>query len=454
MRNCSRKAATDRERCKAMAYDKNLHCIWYYTRKCSARQYLSYGFAAGSDCCMLSAKGGVGMADKRLPKGISIRQDGRYQARYSLNGKRHTVYGKTQKEVERKLRDVQYEIDHGIYAKPERITVDAWYQTWIKEYREDIVRETTLIGNRKCYKHAKPEIGHMKLQAVRPEHIQRILNRMKREGYSGGYIGNTRQTMNMIFRQAQMNGIIIANPVEKTVLPKVEGKGGNPHRRALTEEEQKAFLECAARRKPFYADIFYVGFSTGMRVGEINALEWQDIDFDKLEIHVNGTMIKVAGKEYCKGPVKTGESRRAIPMLPEVARRLRKHKTEQAKLRMMLGDKWEPVKGLEHLVFTTMFGKPLMALSVGRYIDSTVNALNREEERKAAAEHRKPEPMETFCPHSMRHTFATRALERGIPPKVVQGYLGHSTIDVTMDIYMHVTAELEREEIKKIANQF
>ena len=191
-----------------------------------------------------------------------------------------------------------------------------------------------------------------------------------------------------------------------------------------------------------------------MRVGEINALEWQDIDFDKMEIHVNGTMIKVAGKNYYKGPVKTGESKRTIPMLPEISKRLKRHKIEQEKLRMMLGDKWEPVKGLEHLVFTTMFGKPLMSLSVGRYINSTVNAINRDEEKKAAEEHRKPEFMETFCPHSMRHTFDTRALERGISPRVVQSYLGHSTIDVTMNIYTHVTAELEKEEIRKIANQF
>ena len=391
---------------------------------------------------------------KQLPPGISLRKDGRYQARYTFNGKRHTIYGKDLKEVQRKLRDAKYEMDHGIYAKPDRITVDSWYKTWLKEYRENIVRETTIIGNQKCYEHARCEIGHMKLQAVRPEHIQRILNKMKREGYSGGYIENTRQTMNMIFHQALMNGIIIINPVEKTVLPKVEDKGVNAHRRALTERDQKAFLECVEKRKPFYADIFYVGFSTGMRIGEINALEWQDIDFDKLEIHVNGTMIKIAGKEYFKGPVKTGDSRRTIPMLPEIARRLRRHKTEQAKLRLMLGDKWEPVKGLEHLVFTTMFGKPLMTLSVGRYINSTVNAVNREEEKRAAAEHREPVVMETFCPHAMRHTFATRALERGIPPKVVQSYLGHSTIDVTMNIYTHVTDELEREEIKKIANQF
>ncbi len=394
------------------------------------------------------------MAEKRLPKGITIRKDGRYQARYTLNGKRYTIYGKTLKEVEKKLRDAKYEIDHGIYAKPDRITVDSWYQTWVKEYRENVVRETTRISNVKAYKHVLAEIGKMKLQAVRPKHVQRVLNRMKREGYSEGYISHARMVMNMMFNQAFLNGMIVTNPVGRSVLPKVEDEE-NVHRRALTEAEQKAFLDAACTRKPYYADIFYVGFSTGLRIGEINGLEWGNIDFGKMEIHVGGgTLIKVAGKECYKGQVKTGSSRRTVPLLPEVAKRLKKHKLEQAKLRMMMGDKWEPVKGLEHLVFTTMFGKPLTSLSVGRYINATVNAVNRAEKKRAEQEHREPVLMETFCPHAMRHTFATRALERGIPPKVVQSYLGHTTIDVTMNIYTHVTEELEREEIKKIANQF
>lgn len=412
-----------------------------------------YGFSAGRRSGLCCGKGCLTMAERKLPKGISIRKDGRYQARYTLNGKRHSIYGKTQREVEKKLRDAQYEIDHGIYAKPDRITVDSWYKEWVKEYRENVVRETTLINNGKCYKHAASEIGGMKLQAVRPEHIQRVLNKMKREGYSGGYIDNTRIVMNMLFQQAYMNGMIISNPVSRVVMPKVAARE-NPNRRALTEREQKIFLLCVDRRKPFYAPLFYVGFSTGMRIGEINALEWQDIDFENMEICVAGTMVKVAGKEFRKGPVKTGHSRRNIPMLPEVAMRLKRHRLEQANLRMMLEDKWEPAKGLEHLVFTTMFGKPLTALSVGRYIHSAVNTVNREEVKQAAAERREPELMETFCPHSMRHTFATRALEKGIPPKVVQSYLGHASIDMTMNIYTHVTAELEREEIKKIAGQF
>ena len=173
-----------------------------------------------------------------------------------------------------------------------------------------------------------------------------------------------------------------------------------------------------------------------------------------MEIHVNGTMVNIAGQKLHKGPAKTAKSRRIIPMLPEIGRRVKKHKVEQAKLRMKLGDKWEPEEDLQNLVFTSPFGKPLWRTYVSKIIRTVIDRMNEEEEKAAEKEHREPARMDYFCPHAMRHTFATRALERGIPPKVVQSYLGHSTIDVTMNIYTHVTAELEKEEIKKIANQF
>ena len=390
---------------------------------------------------------------KRLPPGISVRKDGRYQARYTFNGKRHTVYGKDMKEVQKKLRDAKYEIDHGIYAKPDRVTVDAWYQTWVKEYRENIVRESTLASYKHYYRHIGKVIGGMKVQAVYPEHIQRVLNKMRGEGYSAGYIGKVRALMNLIFKQALLNGVIIANPVEGTTPPK-KGGAENIHKRALTEQEQRRFLEYVEKEMPFYADIFFLGFSTGMRIGEITALEWSEIDFRNMEIHVNGTMVNIAGQKLHKGPAKTATSRRTVPMRPEIGRRVKKHKVEQAKLRMKLGNKWEPAEGLRDLVFTSPFGKPLWRTYVSKIIRTAIDRMNEEEEEAAGKGHREPARMEYFCPHAMRHTFATRALERGIPPKVVQGYLGHSTIDVTMNIYTHVTAELGKEEIKKIANQF
>jgi len=130
------------------------------------------------------------MADdkKKLPAGISQRKDGRYQARYTFNGKRYTIYGKELKEVQKKLRDAKYEMDHGIFAKPDRITVDSWFRVWKEEYAANSMRENTLAHVDGMYKyHIKPEIGQMKMQDVRTEHIQMLLNKMKKQGYFFGF---------------------------------------------------------------------------------------------------------------------------------------------------------------------------------------------------------------------------------------------------------------------------
>lgn len=392
---------------------------------------------------------------KRLPQGISLRKDGRYQARYTHNGKRHTIYGKDLKEVQKKLRDVKYEIDHGIFAKPDKLTVDAWFETWMKEYQSNTIRETTEVLYRSMYRHhIKEAIGHMKLQAVRPEHIQAMFNQMKKGGYAPSFIKRLRNVLSRMFKQAYQNDLITRNPVEKTTTPKEEEKQQEGSHRGLTEKEQVDFLHYADELEPQYADLFYLGFATGMRIGELFALEWGDVDFAKEEVHVSGTMIKIDGKEYRKGPTKTDKSRRNIPLLPEISKRLRKHKLRQAEYKMMIGAEWKPVEGLEHLVFTTPVGRPLSRGVIYNSIDRIIDTINHDERIAAEKEYRKPKVFEHFSSHTMRHTFATRALEKGIPPKVVQEYLGHKKIDTTLDIYTHVLPETKKEEIKKIEGLF
>lgn len=395
------------------------------------------------------------MAGKKLPKGISLRKDGRYQARYTANGKRHTVYGKTQKEVEKKLRDAMYEIDHGIYAAPDRVTVDSWFRTWMEEYQRNVIRETTEALYRSMYKnHIQDAIGHMKLQAVRTEHIQALFNQMKKDGYAPSYIRRFKNVLSRMFKQAYQNDLIMRNPVEKTTTPKESRRQQEGSHRGLTEQEQAAFLRYADELEPQYADLFCLGFATGMRIGELFALEWGEVDLAGNEVHITGTMVKIDGKEYKKGPTKTDKSARTIPLLSEVAKRLHKHKIRQAEKRLMLGDKWKPVEGLEGLVFTTPFGRPLSRGVIYNSIDRVIGAINHDERMAAGREGREPAIFEHFSSHTMRHTFATRALERGIPPKVVQEYLGHKKIDTTLDIYTHILSETKREEIKKIADLF
>lgn len=390
------------------------------------------------------------MAGKRLPKGISIRKDGRYQARYTLNGKRYTIYGKTQKEVEKKLRDAQYEIEHGIFARPEKITVDSWFQTWIEEFQKNSIRETTYRMEKGLYNtHLKDQIGKMLMKDVRVEHIQKILNGMCQKGYKRSYIERVRGIAHAIFEQAYKSEIIYRNPVSFTNMPKAKER---KERRVLTSYEQEVFLKCAEGNQ--YENVFYLGFSTGMRISEILALEWSDVDFSRNEISITGSLTQVGGKEYEKTLPKTPSSVRTIPVLPEIMKRLRKHKLEQAKYKMMYGEALEPVAGLENLVFTTPVGRPVARSRIFYVIDRIIEDMNHYERMKAREEKRKPITFAHFSSHAMRHTFATRALEKGIPPKVVQEILGHSSIKITMDIYTHVLPETKQEEIKKIANLF
>lgn len=387
---------------------------------------------------------------KKLPPGISLRKDGRYQARYTFNGKRHTLYGNDLKEVQKKLRDVKYEIDHGIYAKPDKVTVDSWFKVWRNEYAANNMRENTLAHVDSMYMyHIKPEIGHMKMQEVRTEHIQMLLNKMKKQDYSTDFMKRVRNVVSQMFKQAYKNDMIYRNPVDNAVTP--SGKEKKEHR-VLTEKEQKTFLDYAKGND--YELIFVLGLSTGMRIGEIQALQWKDVDFKNMVINIDGTLIKVDGKEYTKGPTKTKSSKRSVPLLPEVAKKLREHRKEQLKYKLMLGAEWQQVKGLEDLLFCTPIGRPLSRSVIYNAIDRIIEQINHDERMKAKEDGRDPEVFEHFSSHTMRHTFATRALENGIPPKVVQELLGHSTIKTTMDIYTHVLPKTKNDEIQKIASLF
>lgn len=387
---------------------------------------------------------------KPLPQGITLRKDGRYQARYTCEGKRYTIYGRDLKEVQKKLRNAKYEMDHGIFAKPDKITVASWFKVWMEEYQANTIRENTMVMYYSIYEHhIKAEIGKMKLQDVRTEHIQMVFNKMQKGKYAPSFIKRTRNILSLMFKQAYRNDLIMRNPVENATTPAEHKK--NEHR-VLTAAEQSIFLEYSKGHA--YEAVFYVGFFTGMRIGEILALQWKDIDFKKNEIHVNGTLIKVDGKEFRKGPTKTQRSNRKIPLLPEITDKLKEHRKKQLEYKFMLGREWTPIKELPDLVVTTPVGRPVSRGVIYNTIDRIIEVINHDERMEAAQKKQEPEVFEHFSSHTMRHTFATRALENGIPPKVVQEILGHSTITTTLDIYTHVLPETKAEEIKKIAVLF
>ena len=148
---------------------------------------------------------------------------------------------------------------------------------------------------------------------------------------------------------------------------------------------------------------------------------------------------------------KTKTSSRTIRLLDSTLELLKLHKQKQEGEKTALGDGWQPIEDGEDLVFTTKNGKPVRGLNVAETLNHYVEQINRKEETAAKAEGREPVAFERITPHTLRHTFATRAFESGIPPKVVQQILGHSSLEMTMDLYTHVTEDVQAREIQKLS---
>ena len=377
-----------------------------------------------------------------LPRGITLRKDGRYQASYYFNGTRKYLYDMNLDALEVKLRNVRYEIDHGIFTKPERIRLDDWFSTWMNEYKAFELKKGTIENYKRNYRlYISPYLGNCYVKEIRAEHLQKLYNDLMRAGYSYGVINLCAGILSGMFTQLMRNDIIMKNPVKLANLPKKEKR---PKRRVLTDAEQQLFLKYAMQSN-FYS-LYRLALATGLRIGELTSLTWKDIDFENECLTVTGTLKYFKDTGFYKDTPKSDSGNRTVPLLPSICKMLKHVRREQNKERLSAGTKWKPVKGLEHLVFTTKAGEPLKKRTIAYDIDHITDEINENE---------KDIPhFEKFSPHTLRHTFATRALENGIPPKVVQDILGHSSITMTLDLYTHVLPKTKSTEILKIANLF
>ena len=370
---------------------------------------------------------------KELPKGITQRPDGRYMGRFQYEGENYCVYNVDLEALINKMDDMKYELRHGIYQKEQNITVDAWFHTWMQEYKANSVKRSTYKQNEYSYgKHIKKELGKKKMKDIRPEHIQRLYNRLDKV-ISRSSLSNIAGLLSGMFKQAEKNGIIKKNPVPLATLPK---RKEEKERRVLTEEEQGIFLEYA--RKSEYGDIVEFALSTGMRIMETAGLQWSDVDFKNRVIHVTKTLSYTSGEYYLSTP-KTRTSVRDIPMLDNVYLILKKRRQQQAEDRMLLGEMWKALPELDNLVFTQRTGRHICERLMVNKFDKITRSI-----QKDGIE------FERITPHTLRHTFATRCIENGMPPQVLKTILGHSKLSMTMDLYSHVLPDTKAEEMKKI----
>ena len=229
-------------------------------------------------------------------------------------------------------------------------------------------------------------------------------------------------------------------------------------RRALTPEQQRAFMEYMAGHPIFYHwwPLFTILLGTGCRIGECLGLRWEDLDFENKVISINHAVTYYRSAEHGRQLMsislpKTEAGIRTIPMLDVVKEAFLMEKEQQ--FDMLGGLNEQIIDGMSGFVFQNADGRVPNPQTVNRTIKRIVETYNSEELLNAAKEKRDPELIPNFSRHVLRHTFATRLCEAESNLKVIQSVMGHRNIETTMDIYAEATEEKKQETFEGLASK-
>ena len=389
---------------------------------------------------------GKSLKGKELGKGIGQRKDGLYYARCTnKSGQRLEKCFQDLKEARNWQKEQQYRQVHPeIKSAPPKMTVNEWFDFWQTNLLTGLAPNTVRNYRERYERNAKAILGELLLTEVKPMHCKAVFN-----GMTGTYAGSTiRQAyiaLGSMFKAAKENGLIEKHPMDGVRFDSPIKAVDEIH--FLTVSEQKAFLE-VAKHSHNYAQYALI-LETGLRTGEVIGLTWDAIDWENHTLTVNKTMeFRHKQHEWRAGPPKTKKSYRTIPLTDTayqilqdlyLGREYRKEASELDKVLTYIDRRTAKQAELHmrDLVFINYrTGMPAKNSSYDTHLYKLCD--------RAGIEH--------FCMHALRHTYATRAIESGMQPKILQKLLGHASIKTTMDRYVHVTDDSMFQAVRQFQN--
>ena len=377
-------------------------------------------------------KSASGMGNiRKKNRTVNVKTYTYYEARYTEGfdpgtGKQiqRSISGKTQKEVAQKLKAALAALDSGTYIAPCKMSVGEWMDIWSKQYLGGVKESTVAAYNATIRTHIKPGIGAIRLDALDTHLVQSFYNGLReptkdRDAVSPKTVKNVHGILHKALQQAVANGYIRFNPTNSCILPRVEKKELQP----LDEAETKLFLDAVKGHR--FELLFTFTLFSGLREGEALGLTWDRVDFMRGTILVSKQLQKEkkAGGEFRLVSLKNDKPRRITPA-PWVMQLLRDRKLQQYEHKEKAGAAWSNPM---NLVFTNELGGNLIPQTVVRHFKEIVGSIGRPDARF----------------HDLRHSYAVASLRSGDDIKTVQGNLGHATAAFTLDVYGHVTNQMQ-----------
>ncbi|MSQ17876.1 MAG: site-specific integrase [Dehalococcoidia bacterium] len=335
-----------------------------------------------------------------------------------------TVRG-TKREAEKKLAELQHQLNTGDYLKPSGGNLGDFLERWLRDYAwPNLSPETAQVYDLICRVHLIPALGTLELSKVTPEVLQGYYAKALKEGRRDGKGGlsprtvrHHHTTLHTALGHAVKWRLLGRNPADAVDAPRFQKR----EMRVFDQRGMAAFLD-SIKANEHYA-LFYLALYTGARRSEVLALRWGDVDLNLGSISINRSLHQLGDKSFVFLAPKTAKSRRLVALPPSATIVLRKHWEAQTAQGLLLG----VPAAADTLVFCHPDGGPLLPHTVTNVWKRLV----------------KQAGFEGIRLHDARHTHATLMLSQGVHPKIVQERLGHANISMTLDTYSHVLPGLQ-----------